>query len=238
MKSEDNKKKEKKSLKEILKNPKSKALIELCFYGVIILIALIYCWVSNGNRHSYANYVNDVTPSANALLNKLEDNNYSYTAEIIKNSDNTIKKCTYEGILMETEGNILKTEDGNETKYYYKDNEYYIYEDPGRILTTESDVYNVLEHNYLDISTIRNYINKGALYNTEDNVKYYRIYLNKILLDYEDSDYIIVDITEKENKVIINIDYTNLMKQKEENILGYNVKLIFSDIGKITSLSE
>ncbi len=224
------------NLKEAWKNPRSKALIQLGLYGAFILIIIIYINITSFINKDYK-YNNSINIAENNILNKLEDNNYAYEAAISINNNNEISNYYYNGKVLDTKEIIYKNVNDLETKYYFKDNAYYIYENDNYILTTKDEVYDIINYTYLNIDNISNYIIKGSLFNEDDNTKYYKVKLADIILNYEDEDYITIDVTNNDD-IIIDIDYTNIMNKYNENILSYTVKLTFQEIGKITILED
>ena len=76
--------------------------------------------------------------------------------------------------------------------------------------------YDIVNYNYLKLETINEYLSKPVKRENE-----YLVYLKDIILGPGSEDYII--ITKEDN--IINIDYTELMKNFDKTIENYSIKI-------------
>ena len=112
---------------------------------------------------------------------------------------------------------IEKKVDDKKTNYVYQNNNYYI-EDTMKIdnyiITTKDEVYDIINYNYINLSTINEYLKKAT-----KNDNQYLVYLKDIILGNDSDDYIVIDINENN----IFIDYTVLMKEFNNNLNKYQV---------------
>ena len=193
------------------KDKKYQTKIKLLIYTSFVVIVSIF---AISNRNITAN--NQLEEYDNNLNNKQEDpvsNNelieipqkYNYTINININD----KEYEYVGIKTQLEEIITKKDDENIKNYIYKDGSYYIEENENYILTNETEVYNLISKNYLELSTINVYLSKSI---KQDNQ--YIVYLKDIILGDNTDNYIIIE--KNENK--INIDYTSLINNFNKNI--------------------
>ena len=193
------------------KDKKYQTKIKLLIYTSFVVIVSIF---AISNRNITAN--NQLEEYDNNLNNKQEDsvsNNelieipqkYNYTINININD----KEYEYVGIKTQSEEIITKKDDKNIKNYIYKDGSYYIEENENYILTNETEVYNLISKNYLELSTINVYLSKSI---KQDNQ--YIVYLKDIILVDNTDDYIIIE--KNDNK--INIDYTTLINNFNKNI--------------------
>lgn len=217
------KKKEKKiNLKEMWKDKKGRAKIELTLYGLFFLGVIIFVRVANtsynGNEID-SNIENNIESN---FIKDIEDN-YEYDIEI--NIDDNIYK--YSGKKLGHNSTISReTSDSKET-YYMLNNKYYILDNNGNyILTSKEEIYPYIDYNYLDISSIKEYIKSGT---KEDNK--YIIKVSDIILNNSSSDNIIITVNENKNTLII--DYTNLFKLDNNKVL---VTITYKNINNVISL--
>lgn len=193
------------------KDKKYQTKIKLLIYTSFVVIVSIF---AISNRNITAN--NQLEEYDNNLNNKQEDsvsNNelieipqkYNYTINININD----KEYEYVGIKTQLEEIITKKDDKNIKNYIYKDGSYYIEENENYILTNETEVYNLISKNCLELSTINVYLSKSI---KQDNQ--YIVYLKDIILVDNTDDYIIIE--KNDNK--INIDYTTLINNFNKNI--------------------
>ena len=82
------------------------------------------------------------------------------------------------------------------------------------IITTKDEVYDIINYNYINLSTINEYLKKAT-----KNDNQYLVYLKDIILGNDSDDYIVIDINENN----IFIDYTVLMKEFNNNLNKYQV---------------
>lgn len=201
---------------------KFKTKIKLSLYTLFVVLVSIFA-VSNRNNIQ-TDEIEDYNTNNNSQINTdkkdyiLEiPNEYDYTINITIN-DNNYK---YTGTKNTSNEEITKEMDGVINNYIYKNNSYYKEEDEKYILTTKTEVYDIIEHNYIELETINEYLSKST---KEGNQ--YLVYIKDIILGNESEEYII--ITPNNNK--IDIDYTSLMKKFDKSIEKFLVKIEIEEI--------
>lgn len=212
--------KKKLTLKEKLKDKREKAKLELILYGIFFLGLIIFLRI--GNMRSTHNEVNN---NDNIFISQITDN-YEYNINI------TINDIVYNYTGKVLGYNEVITNNNNNEHYYKKKDIYYkLDSDKGYILTNKKDIYNIIDYDYLDINNIKEYI---KLSTREDNI--YKVKVSDINLSNTKEDYITIKIDNINNT--IDIDYTNLFKEKNNTINNYLVSISYSNIDKIISLEE
>ena len=209
-------------LKKWKKDKKFKTSIQLATYTFFVIIVAIFA-VSN----------NDSIPS-----NEIDDNKINQAEKDNKENDNTIKipeqynysikininekEYKYSGTKTKEEKKIIKEIDEEISNYIYKNNSYYKEDEENNyLLTSEDEVYDIINYNYLSLETIKEYLTKAEKLENQ-----YLVYLKDIILDNNSNDYIVININD--NK--INIDYTVLMKKFNETIEKYFVNIDIEEI--------
>lgn len=212
--------KKKLTLKEKLKDKREKAKLELILYGIFFLGLIIFLRI--GNMRSTHNEVNN---NDNIFISQITDN-YEYNINI------TINDIVYNYTGKVLGYNEVITNNNNNEHYYKKKDIYYkLDSDKGYILTNKKDIYNIIDYDYLDINNIKEYI---KLSTREDNI--YKVKVSDINLSNTKEDYITIKIDNINNT--IDIDYTNLFKEKDNTISNYLVSISYSNIDKIISLGS
>lgn len=180
---------------------KYKAKVQLSLYTIFVLIVSIFA--ISGSRN--------VVPSDEKPTLK---ENYNYQININLN-DNLYK---YYGSKNNKEIIINKLSNEETVNYYsYKDDNYYKFENNTYVLTTEEEVYDIIEFNYLSLETINKYLSISTL--TEDkNI----VYLKDIIIGNNSEEYITIE--KEDNKY--NIDYTELMKLFNNEIEKLTIEII------------
>lgn len=144
-------------------------------------------------------------------------NNYKHNITI-KINDN---KYTYTRNKQNNQEAITKEVDGVIENYIYENNNFYKEDNEKYILTTEDEIYDIINYDYIKLETINQYLSKSI---KEGNQ--YLVYLKDIILGDDSKEYIIIEINE--NK--INIDYTTLMKNFDKSITSYLVNIEIEEI--------
>lgn len=203
------------------KDSKYRTKIKLLLYTLFVVIVSIYA-ISINNISS-----NDLN---NPDTNTENNNNTKTTENVIKIPEEynyiiniTINNTTYKysGTNKINQKTIIKEDDISITNYIYQDNEYYIDDNGIYIKTTKNEVYDIINYNYIDLETINTYLKKG-----KKNSNQYLVYLKDIILGNNSNEYFIILVND--NK--INIDYTPLMKEFNNNIEKYKVDIKIEEI--------
>ncbi len=211
------------NLKEMLKEKKGRAKIELSLYLFFFIGVLLFARISS----SSINNPTKKTSINNSYINEINDN-YENNISININ-ENTY---TYHIIRLGNNMKIERKNLDNESNYYVKNDKYYELDNNGNyILTTKEEIYPYLNYTYLNIDNIKNFINNGTKEGSS-----YKVKVSDIILNSDSSDDIIVTVNEDEKS--INIDYTNLLKINDSSISTASVNMMFNNIDKIISLGE
>lgn len=211
-------------LKEMWKDKKGRAKIELSLYLIFFIVIVVFTRVSSS---SIRNNNNSNNVEVSSFINELKDN-YEYDMNITINND----IYNYHGILLGNNSSIEVKSNDIDKYYYIMNNKYYELDDNGNyILTTTDDVYPYINYIYLNINNIKNFINNSV---KEDNI--YKIKISDIILNSTSTDSIIISVNESNKS--IEIDYTNLLKIDTDSVNKANVVITFSNINNIISLEK
>ena len=222
-------------MKEYLKDPKNSAKFQLLIYGILVVIVIIFIRVNNmlskdeinNNKENVANTSSDLLDDSkdNLVLSNIKDN-YEYEINMEIKTIDKGHNITYSGIKQNNEELISKIKDNIE-EYFYVSNEIYSKITNGHYEKVNKEyVYDDINPYYLEIDNIYNYIEKAI---EDDNN--YLIRVDKIINDSDSNEYIVIEDCSEDSKVVLNINYTNLLK--DDNIISFNVKYTITNIGKI-----
>lgn len=222
MKKENNSGNKKLTLKERWKDKRERAKLELMLYGIFFLVVIVFLRVGN---------MSSSTPESNSNVDtfiSLITDNYEYNINITINDI----IYNYSGKVLGYNASIIKNVSGNSDYFYKKNDIYYeLDKDNGYILTNKEEVYNIINYNYLDINTIKEYIKLSTLDNG-----IYKVNVSDIILSSDNEEYITIKLDDINN--IVLIDYTNLFKINDNTIDNFLVEITYSNIDKIISLEE
>ncbi len=210
-----------KKFKELWKDKRERAKIELVLYGIFFIGVIIFVRIL-GSMNSN----NQEREIPQSFLLEITDN-YEYKIDVTYNDKNYF----YQGKSLGNNMSINLMIDGEEISYYKMDNKYYILKDGNYLLTEQSEIYPYLEYRYLNLENIKNYLKYGT---KEDN-KYF-VKLSDLILNCDSEDSIMIT-TNEENKRV-EIDYTNFFKYQDDSISEVIVNYTFSNIDKIISLED
>lgn len=225
---------------------KYKAKVQLLGGFIFIIIVAIYARTldSNISYNDYNNIETNEVKNEKILLNELQNNNYAYSIDIIKNINDNEEKIIYLGKRKNNKEIITKKINEEEIEeYYVENNNYYIYEGNNYKIASNNKVYDFLSYSFLEINTIINYINSGdkikeTNYNDGKVEKEYQILLKNILLN-GNEDYIKITVIEdlNNNSIIFDIDYTTYYNLYDvEKVNRLRVRYNFYDINKIEKI--
>ena len=199
---------------------KCRAKMKLLLYGIFIFCVSIYAISlnknvqlnDNDNHHLLDNEVHNRNESIitipkkyNYIINiTIDDNNYKYYGTVFPNKTTITKELNNISI-----------------NYVYENNEYYIEDNNLYIKTTKDEIYDIIKYNYINLETIDEYLSKATKSNNQ-----YLVYLKDIILGNDSDEYLVILI----NDNTINIDYTPLMKQFNNDIKSYQVSIQIEEI--------
>ena len=213
-------------LKSRLKDKRERAKIELIFYGVFILVVIIFIRVmGNGTSSTYNNGNNDNNNITSFIYSV--DDNYEYHIDIIIND----KKYEYYGKVLGNNSSINLIDEDEIYSYRLMNRKYYELDDDNFVLVSEEDVYPYIDYRYLNISTIKEYLQMSV---KEGNV--YKVRVSDLILNSDSNDYITINVEEGDNNIII--DYSHLLEISDENLEKVLVNITYDNIESVISLEE
>ena len=209
------------NLKEKWNDKRERAKIELILYAIFFIGVSIFGRVGNNISN------NNINTSDNLFISQINDN-YSYDTKVNINDNN----YEYIGKVLGYNSTIEK-KDSNTDEYFYKKNDKYykLDQDNGYILSNKNDIYDVINYDYMDINNIKEYIKTS---NNDNGI--YIVKISDIILNSSSSDYITIKLDNINNT--IEIDYTNLLRINDNNIIKAIVTITYSNINKLNSLEE
>lgn len=222
MNNEENKKEEKLTLKERLKDKRERAKIELILYGIFFIAVIIFARVLGSN----SNYTENNNLTEESFVSSLEDNYEYYT--IITINDNNYE---YYGKVLGNNSSINLKVDDEVKSYYLMNKKYYVLEDGNYILTDEEEIYPYINNRYLNASNIKEYLELSVKENDT-----YKVKISDIVLDSESEEYLTIYINEGDKNLVI--DYTELFKLTDNSIEKVLVNITYNNIDNIISLEE
>ena len=206
--------------KDMLKDKKGRAKLELSLYVIFFLIVIILTRISSTPYNS--NIQDDKEVSS--FINDIKDN-YECNIDININSE----IINYRIIVLGNNSRITRKSNVEEKEYYIINNKYYEEDDYGNyILTNSEEVYPYINYNYFNINNVKNFIGSSI---KEDNI--YKLKVSDIILNSNNDEYVTILLDEENKK--INIDYTNLLKT-DDNIDNITVNMAFNNINNVLSL--
>ena len=199
------------------KDKKYRTKIKLILYTTFVLVVAIYALSINNQNYDKDEYLSKIKPENNNTNNvddiiKINDT-YKYTINIEIDD----KEYEYSGIKDNNQTTITKKVDDTITNYIYKNNEYYIEDNNNYIVTTKDSVYDIINYNYINIDSIKEYLKKAK----NNNNNQYLVYIKDIILASDSDNYFIIDVVDNN----LYIDYTPLMKEFNNNITNYKVSI-------------
>lgn len=209
------------NLKEKWNDKRERAKIELILYAIFFIGVIIFVRVGNNISN------NNISTSDNLFISQINDN-YSYDIKININDNN----YEYIGKVLGYNSTIEKKENNKDEYFYKKNDKYYkLDQDNGYVLSNENDIYNIISYDYMDINNIKEYI---KISNNDNGI--YKVKISDIILNSSSSDYITIKLDNINNT--IEIDYTNLLRINDNNIIKAIVTITYSNINKLNSLEE
>jgi len=196
-------------------DPRFKTKTKLLLYVIFIVFISLYAFSIDTTKSNINNEIEesiDKDETESETKTNVIEIPEKYNYQIIINIDS--QEYQYSGTKEEDKQTIIKKIDNNTTNYLYKDNEYYLETTEDYLKTTKEEVYDIINYNYINLDTINTYLNKATKENNQ-----YLIYLKDIILGENSDEYFTIIINEN----IIDIDYTALMKQFNNNISEYKV---------------
>lgn len=235
---------------------KYKAKVQLVGYGVLVAGLILYVNVASiGSGGSFENTIIDSDTSFREnlgnnisedtdLLKRIKDN-YEYDIKVSfqksideESVDNTIR-YTGKRYLNNT---VIEKEDNEGNGIYYKVDSLYFIKDMEEFTTVnEEKVYNIIDSDFLEYSSFAKYLDKSSLdhvtdYSSGKKEYVYHLKIKDIMHDVKNLDDVIeIKIVEENEELIIDVDYSKLMKETNNDISACSVHYLFKNIGKVDS---
>lgn len=222
---------------------KYNAKVQLIGYSILIGVLIIFANISNiNNNHSNNNLTNTTNKtnemSEENLLEKI-DNNYAYDITIsVTNTTDENLNYHYYGKSYNNTLEINKEVNNINNIYYKVDDYYYKQGQNDYILATTEEVYDLVPNNYIEINKVLEYIKKSSLdhitnYSNGKKESLYNLYLKDIIINNKTEETITINIEEENDTLIINIDYTNLIKEMINTIKECKISYTYTNIDKL-----
>lgn len=239
---------------------KFSAKVQLSGYGVFLLVLIVFLNVGAMNSGSTVgnNVIGNTVGSGNldkenaslddtSLLEKLSNNyNYDIKIDYDKKSMDTINNkeleiehsISYSGKSYNNIVEINKIKDNNTYLYYRVDNKYYSMIENITSNVSSDEVYDVISNKYIEIDKILELINESSLDHVTNfsNGKKEYVYHYKVMSPNSSNsidNVVEIKIEEDSAVLIINIDYTNLVKEIDSTIVECKLEANVSNIGLV-----
>ena len=259
----DNEKENLTFIDKVKTDKKYSAKVQLIGYGVLIMALVLYLNISS--MGSSSNMGNTIIPDINqnsaveenasvdktSLLEQLSNNNYNYDVrvEVERKIDNNDKDNTedigshYYGSVYKNTILINREANGGKELYYKIDDNYYSKLNDDMKLIDEDDVYSLINGEYIEISSILKLIDKASLdhvtdYSSGKKEYVYHLKVRDIIVSYKMEDVIEIEIEEENGILKIEIDYSNLLKVVNEDIVECELEATINEIGKVEEFLE
>ena len=172
------------------------------------------------------------------MLDKIKDNyQYDININLVKNTEE-INTYHYYGKSYKNTIEINKDINDTINTYYKVDDYYYKKNEEDYILSPKDEIYDLISSNYIELNNLLEYINEASLdhvtnYSSGKKESVYNLYLKDIILNNKTEDTVTINITEENEILSINVDYTNLIKESDNTIKECKVNYMFDNINKI-----
>lgn len=203
-------------MKEFMENwktdPKFKTKVQLIAYTLFVVCVAIFA-LSTRSDVSISNEVYTTNENKSEYKIKTSD---EYTIKIKLNEEDYKYVYSYADEIK----TITKTTKDETIKYVLKDDNYYRGYVSINTMTSETEVYDIINYSYLNVETINKYLEVA----TKEDDKYL-VNIKDIILGSDSKEYITITI--EDNK--INIDYTSLLKIFDKEIQNSLVEIIIEN---------
>ena len=218
---------------ELWHDPKYKSLIKIGLYLLFILILILIVRVKKATYKP--NRINNQqnTNINKTIVDKIDSmKNYEYEIVLnINNNTDTLKGIKYNDI---NEFENIKTSE----KYEIKDNIIY------KKGTNEKQDLFYINFNNLSLANIKTYLtdeNKKSeiSYNNNEIKKEYNIVDFNIINEKYANKFVKLNTYENENYIYkIELNIIDLMKEKDKNIINYNITINYNNINQIKNYNS
>lgn len=222
------------------------AKVQLMGYGIFILVVVIGLNISSiGNKGKVpSNNVNQNTYKENTNVLENNTNNYQYDVSMdVKyknvNDEEVSSNIVYSGKKYKDLMEITKQVDGESKLYYKKDSRYYSKVEEELAFVKDDVIYDIVDADYIEVDNILKLIDKASLdhvtdYSSDGRKEYvYNLKIKDLVVSYQMEDVIEFSIIEENKVTKIGVDYTNLFKVIDKNILSCNMVINISRVNEI-----
>lgn len=227
---------------------KFNAKVQLVGYGVLIVLVILFLNISNMNSLGYNN-VSDTNNFSNeednnniekvSLLEKI-NSNYEYDINVdVTKVDGSTYNYRYYGKSYDNNIILNKTFDNTNNVYYGKDGYYYIKNEANEYgIIDNSVVFDLVDSNYIELDEVLEFIGKASLdhvldSSNGDKESVYNVLVRDIVISNKTDNVVTINVSEKDEKLNIVIDYTNLISVLDTSISSCKISYIYSNIGKV-----
>ena len=230
------------------KDKRYSAKVQFIGYGIFILLIIIFLNVTN-MRSNVENTVDDIldnqvtiqnsnSEEEVSLLGKL-NNNYQYDINIslVKNDEEF--KYHYYGKSYDSNIDINREFDGVLKNYYKVDDYYYIKNESNEYeLVSSNVIYDLVDGKYIEVGDLLSLINKASLNHvlnssTGNKEEVYNLLVRDLVISNKSDDYITINVIEEEDKLLIEVDYTSLLKVFDNSISSCKISYVYTNIGNV-----
>lgn len=247
-KKEETKKNNIKEMYEQYKTDKKyQAKVQLIAGTAFIIILVIYLNISNttsnyGNiseiKKSIPNQTEEkITDNKIDLLKQIEDN-YEYDTKIKYKQLEEEKEIHYYGKSYKENLEINKETKDNKNTYYKVDSRYYQKNNEEYELIKDEIVYDIIEKEEIELTNIKEYINKSSLdhvtdYSSGKKEYVYHLKIKDAIKSYQNNDEIEITVVEENNTLKINIDFTKIVNITNKDIIECQIEYMYYNINNV-----
>lgn len=228
--------------KRMKEDKKYNAKVQLIGYGVFILIIVVFLNVgSMVGGNSTGVLENDIIEEVN-IIDEI-DNNYEYNINIsLSKGEELVNNYRYYGKRYNDNKEINK-EVGEVVSSYYKVNDYYYVMNEEELSFVEKNIiYDLVDSKYIELDNVMEMVDKASLDHVVDdslgnNESVYNLYVKDMVISVKNDDIISFNVKEVDDKLLIDVDYTNLIKVFDESVTSFKVSYEYFNVGDVEEFS-
>ena len=228
--------------KKMKEDKKYNAKVQLIGYGVFILIIVVFLNVgSMVGGNSTGVLENDIIEEVN-IIDEI-DNNYEYNINIsLSKGEELVNNYRYYGKRYNGNKEINK-EVGEVVSSYYKVNDYYYVMNGEELSFVDLNViYDLVDSKYVELDNVMEMVDKASLDHVVDdslgnNESVYNLYVKDMVISVKNDDIISFNVKEVDDKLLIDVDYTNLIKVFDESVTSFKVSYEYFNVGDVEEFS-
>ena len=228
--------------KKMKEDKKYNAKVQLIGYGVFILIIVVFLNVGSlVGSNSTGVLENDIIEEVN-IIDEI-DNNYEYNINIsLSKGEELVSNYRYYGKRYNDNKEINK-EVGEVVSSYYKVNDYYYVMNGEELSFVDLNViYDLVDSKYVELDNVMEMVDKASLDHVVDdslgnNESVYNLYVKDMVISVKNDDIISFNVKEVDDKLLIDVDYTNLIKVFDESVTSFKVSYEYFNVGDVEEFS-